>query len=106
VRTLRVTPESSAGLKINDAPNGRLVLLMPAQRNEIDAEAVLQAWRARYPDVFANRQVALHSTGSGEKGINYAAFVQPFDFEATPSARGMCDSLKAAGAVCIIVDKK
>jgi hypothetical protein len=43
VRTLRVTPEPSAGLTINDAPNGRLVLLMPPQRNEIDAATVLQA---------------------------------------------------------------
>ncbi len=88
-------PPVAAG---NDIPAGYFVQVS-AQKTQEEAEASFRGIQAKYASVLSGRQPVFRRKDLGSKGVFYGAQVGPFSRE---DAVQLCESLKSAGASCMI----
>jgi hypothetical protein len=83
-----------------NAPGGGYAVQLTSQRSGTDAKAAFQTLQAKFPNQLGGRKPILRRVDLGAKGVYYRALVGPF--ASMKEAAGMCSSLKAAGANCIV----
>jgi len=81
-----------------EAGSGYYVQLT-AQRSEEEAQSSFHGIQAKYENLLGAHQPVIRRKDLGAKGIFFAAQVGPFSRE---SAVGLCESLKSAGASCML----
>jgi hypothetical protein len=98
VRTASTPPARNAAPAAN--ANGHYAVQISSQRSEEEAQAAFRALQAKYPSQLGGRQPLIRRADLGAKGIYYRALVGPFADGS--DAVALCQSLKAAGASCLI----
>lgn len=71
-----------------------------SQRSEADARSSWRSLQSKYPGLLGSRQAAIRRADLGAKGVYYRALVGPF--ASAGEAGDLCNSLKSAGASCIV----
>jgi hypothetical protein len=92
----RLAPPAATG---GAAASGYAVQVS-AQRSEAEAQAAFRSLQGKYPSQLGGRQVTIRRADLGSKGVYYRAMVGPFGSSAEASQ--LCQSLKSAGASCLI----
>ena len=70
-----------------------------AQKTQEEAQASYRGIQAKYASVLSGRQPVIRRKDLGSKGVFYGAQVGPFSRE---DAVQLCESLKTAGATCMV----
>ncbi|MDI3471446.1 MAG: hypothetical protein OJF62_003509 [Pseudolabrys sp.] len=91
----RLAPPAATG-----SASGGYAVQVSAQRSEAEAQAAFRSLQGKYPSQLGGRQVTIRRADLGSKGVYYRAMVGPFSSSAEASQ--LCQSLKSAGASCLI----
>jgi hypothetical protein len=96
-RAAAVAPPPAAAAAADSA--GGYFVQVAAQKSQEEAQASYRGIQAKYASVLGGRQPVIRRKDLGSKGVFYGAQVGPFSRE---DAVQLCDSLKSAGATCMI----
>jgi cell division septation protein DedD len=99
----KVIPKSEGPLPLspqNFPTVGGYAIQVSSQRSSADAQAAYQVLQDRFPSILGRRQALIHKVDLGANGVFYRAMVGPF--RTAEEALELCDSLKAAGGLCIV----
>jgi hypothetical protein len=100
VRTASAPPTRLAPPAATGSAAGGYAVQVSAQRSEAEAQAAFHSLQGKYPSQLGGRQVTIRRADLGSKGVYYRAMVGPFGSSAEASQ--LCQSLKSAGASCLI----
>jgi len=78
---------------------GGYFVQLTAQKTEEEAQSSFRGIQAKYASVLSGRQPVIRRKDLGSRGVFYGAQVGPFSRE---DAAQLCDSLKSAGASCMV----